>query len=178
VEQLHREHREEVEHLNEEHAEKVASLENDRDARIAAIEARLARELAEAEAQKQALSAAHDEKVADLDVEIDGLKGQIATAQARIADLEGQLAAMTDARNALDRSLAEARDRITGLEADISMLKGDLSDTRKKLDAETNKAKRAFAKWDSDKASLERVKDALAVALQQIEDAENRPIAD
>jgi hypothetical protein len=39
---------------------------------------------------------------------------------------------------------------------------------------ETGRADRATAKWEADKTSLDRAKDALAVALAQIEEAEAR----
>jgi hypothetical protein len=38
------------------------------------------------------------------------------------------------------------------------------------------RAEKAFAKWEQDRIALERAKDALAVVLTQIEDAEGRSI--
>jgi hypothetical protein len=62
------------------------------------------------------------------------------------------------------------------MEIDLSGARGELSDTRNQLDTETARAARAFAKWESDRTSLDKAKDALAVALQQIEDAESRSL--
>ena len=62
------------------------------------------------------------------------------------------------------------------MEIDLSGARGELSDTRRQLDTETARAARAFAKWESDRASLDKAKDALAVALQQIEEAESRSL--
>jgi len=67
---------------------------------------------------------------------------------------------------------------LTALEVDLSSVRGDLQSTQKKLDAETARANRAFAKWDADRASLDRAKDALAVALAQLDEAEARSIQD
>ena len=60
----------------------------------------------------------------------------------------------------------------------LASLRGELADTRKDLARESSRATRAHAKWDADKASLERAKDALAVALSQLDEAEARPITD
>ena len=40
----------------------------------------------------------------------------------------------------------------------------------------TAKATKAATKWDADKQSLERAKDALAIVLSQIEDTEGRTL--
>jgi hypothetical protein len=45
-----------------------------------------------------------------------------------------------------------------------------------RLEAEKARADRAFAKWDADRTSLERAKDAMAIALAEIDEAEARPI--
>jgi hypothetical protein len=47
---------------------------------------------------------------------------------------------------------------------------------QKTLHIETARADRAFSKWDADRTSLERAKDALAVALAELDEAEARPI--
>jgi chromosome segregation ATPase len=74
-------------------------------------------------------------------------------ADAKIAGLEKRLADAESVRSSLDKELAEKLDRLA---------------------AETVRADKAHAKWASDKQSLERAKDALAVALSQIEEAEGR----
>jgi DNA-binding response OmpR family regulator/chromosome segregation ATPase len=182
--------------LKRESEERASALENDRDARVAAIEARLAREVAEVRAVAEAEKAAAGEQLATADREIRDLKEQLASAiaaksasdaanAARISELEQKLAEMTTHRDQLQgelestqRSLGEARDRIGALEGEGARLRGDLDDTRGKLSVETSRANKAFAKWESDKSSLDRAKDALAVALQQIEEAEQRAIGE
>ena len=57
----------------------------------------------------------------------------------------------------------------------MAATRGDLDTTSANLAAEANRLTKARAKWGEDKGALERAKDALAAALSQIEDAENRP---
>ena len=52
----------------------------------------------------------------------------------------------------------------------------DFGETRQKLAAESSRAEKSQAKWEADRQSLERAKDAMAVALSQIEEAEGRPL--
>ena len=63
------------------------------------------------------------------------------------------------------------------LEAEGASTRQELSEAKQKLGTESSRADKAHAKWESDRQSLERAKDALAVALSQIEEAEGRPIS-
>jgi hypothetical protein len=167
--------------------ERVAAVENDRDSRVAALESRMAREIDDVRAVAEAQKAAGDEQLrtlekelADTTQQLEGLreaKGLADTANgARIADLESQLAQTTSTRDEAQKSLAEVRDRVASMEIDLSAARGELADTRSKLDTETARNARALVKWESDKTALDRAKDALAVALQQIEETESRPL--
>ena len=175
--------------LKRETDERVATLENDRDARVAALEARLARELAEGRAVAEAQKAAADEQVARArraarrgargarDAPRGEARRSDSANEARIRELEQTPGARPRGRAIRRRRVsAEARERIAQMEIDLSGARGELSDTRHQLDTETARAARAFAKWESDRTSLDRAKDALAVALQQIEDAESRSL--
>ena len=62
------------------------------------------------------------------------------------------------------------------LEAEGASSRQELGETKQKLSSESSRADKAHAKWESDRQSLERAKDALAVALSQIEEAEARSI--
>jgi CheY-like chemotaxis protein/uncharacterized coiled-coil protein SlyX len=167
--------------------ERVSALENDRDSRVAALEARMAREIDEVRTVAEAQKAAGDEQLRTLEKQLgetlasyEGLReaktvGDVAS-EARIADLEQRLAATTSACDEAQKSLAEARDRIASMEIDLSAARGELADTRGKLDTETARNARALVKWESDKTALERAKDALAVVLQQIEETESRQL--
>jgi CheY-like chemotaxis protein len=162
--------------LGEESAERVKALENDRDARIAVIEARAARELSEA-----------NDKLAKADMDLSATRGELgslreAKAAGEAAHSEAMTAAqmrfaeMTIARDDLATKLTASTGRATALEADLGTTQHDLAEARQRLAGESARAERAHAKWDADRQSLERAKDALAVALAQIEEAEERPI--
>jgi hypothetical protein len=158
------------------HAEKVAALENDRDARLAALESRTSRELAEL-----------GDKLAKADMDLSATRGELAevreakqaaeaASEAAMADLRGRLADVTGARDELDRKYTVATDRIASLEAELASTRLDLGQTKQQLGIESARASKALAKWEADRQSLDRAKDAMAVALAQIEEAEARAV--
>ncbi|HEY1692203.1 MAG TPA: response regulator [Polyangiaceae bacterium] len=177
-----------LEAMRGEHAEKVSALENDRDARLAAIEARATREIAEANDKlakgdmdlsaargelaslresKEAADAAHEAAAADLQKRLTDTT----------ADLGTKLADATSARDDLEKKHGAASDKVVALEAELATARHELGEARQKLAGESSRADKAHAKWDADRQSLERAKDALAVALAQIEEAEGRPLS-
>jgi CheY-like chemotaxis protein/chromosome segregation ATPase len=142
-----------LEALKSELLAKTVEIENDRDARIANLEAKASRELGEA-----------NDKLAKVDVDFSAVRGELESlreskrsgdeaAETKIASLDKKLTETESARAALDKELSEKIDRLA---------------------AETVRADKSHMKWESDKQSLERAKDALAVALSQIEEAEGR----
>jgi DNA-binding response OmpR family regulator/chromosome segregation ATPase len=98
--------------------------------------------------------------------------------EAHLAELQARLSDTATAKGSLEAELASTRDRIAALEVDLSSVRGDLQLTQRRLETQASRADRAFAKWDADRASLERAKDALAVALAKLDEAEARPIQD
>jgi CheY-like chemotaxis protein len=74
-----------------------------------------------------------------------------------------------EAKRALDDA------RIASLEAECAGAQRDLAEVKQRLAVETMRADSAQAKWQADRQSLERAKDALALALAQIEEVEARP---
>ena len=159
-----------------EHAERVTTLENDRDSRLAAVEARASRESSEA-----------NDRQAKLEMDLSATRGELgslreaketgdATYEAAAADLRTRLAAVTAARDELDRKHTTATERAASLEADLASTRQRLGEARDKLASESTRADRAQAKWEADRQSLERAKDAMAIALSQIEEAEGRSI--
>ncbi len=165
-----------LEALRAEHAEKVTALENDRDSRVAALEAKSTREVGEA-----------NDKLAKLDMDASALRGELqslreakeageATSASTIANLEARIAEVQRARDDLAASNTAANDRATTLDATLTSVRDDLVRTREKLESESARAAKAAAKWEADKQSMERAKDALAVVLSQIEDTEGRTL--
>jgi chromosome segregation ATPase len=159
-----------------EHAEKVKGLENDRDSRLAALESRTSRELTEA-----------NDKLAKADMDLSAARGELAEVreakqtgdtvhETAMVDIQKSLSEVTAARDELDKKHATASDRVAALEAELVVSRQDLGETKQKLAAESSRAEKAVAKWEADRQSLERAKDAMAVALSQIEEAEGRPL--
>ncbi len=162
--------------LRAEHGEKVKALENDRDSRVAALEAKAVRDLSEA-----------NDKLAKLDMDASALRGELqslregkalgdAASAASIADLERRLSQVESARNELAEKHAAATDRLASLDAELARITEEFGQTKEKLEGESARAEKAATKWEADKQSLERAKDALAVALAQIEDTEARTL--
>jgi chromosome segregation ATPase len=165
-----------LEALRGEHAEKVKGIENDRDSRLAAVESRMSRDLSEA-----------NDRFAKADMDLSAARGELAEVreakqtgdaahEAAMADVQKRLSEVTTARDELDRKHASASDRVAALEAELVVARQDLGETKQKLATESARAERAQAKWEADRQSLERAKDAMAVALSQIEEAEGRPL--
>jgi chromosome segregation ATPase len=142
-----------IEGLKAEHAEKVSALENDRDARIATLESKAGRELGEA-----------NERLAKLEAELSGVRGELDALRETKGEDDTKYAA----------KLAELEKAVVEVTAVRADLETKVSERDAKLSAETGRADRAQAKWEADKQSLDRAKDALAVALAQIEEAEGR----
>jgi CheY-like chemotaxis protein/chromosome segregation ATPase len=165
--------------------ERVADLERDRDQRIAAAEHDAAERVTAAERDRDQriadLERSRDEMVAMMRAEIAKLneekQHENAINSARISELEQRVAELTSARDTLERELATAKDRIVVLEAETAALRTELAESKAAHARESARADKAYAKWEGDRAALERAKDALAVVLAQIEDAEGRSIS-
>jgi CheY-like chemotaxis protein len=162
--------------LRAEHEEKTRSLENDRDARLAAVEARASRELGEAHDRAAQLETNLSSTRGELDSLHEAMAAEQAEVAAKIAELERRLTEAQTARDDFGTRLAATTERAVTLEAELAGVSRELGDTKEKLTSETARAEKAHAKWEADRQSLERAKDAMAVALSQIEEAEGRPI--
>ena len=156
---------------------------------VAAVEARAAAQLADARAVAAAEKAASSDHISGLERELGDMstrradleeakRASDAANESKITDLSDRLSQATAARDALEKGLAEARDRIATLEVDLSAVRGDLQDTKMRLELENRRLEKAVSKWDADRGTLERAKDALAVALAQIDEIEGRQISD
>ncbi|MBK6692637.1 MAG: response regulator [Myxococcales bacterium] len=165
--------------LQASHGAMVEELESDRDERLL----RMTRETDEL----RATATSGQQRIASLETEVARTTDAFATLAiqkreadtqnaARITALESELAAAAQRQGDVDRELLGARERIATLENDLGDVKTELDALKRRLSFETGRANRAFAKWEEDRVSLDRAKDALAMVLAQIEDAEARSI--
>lgn len=158
------------------HAEELRTVGEDRDARIAALESRMSREIAEA---REVTAAAEADAIAvrnELQALGERKRAADAASQGRIGELEQRLAELQGARDALDQGLAAASDRATALQSELESLRRELGEAKDRVASEILRNDQNRAKWDADRQSLDRSKDALAVALAQIEEVEGRPL--
>jgi CheY-like chemotaxis protein/chromosome segregation ATPase len=164
-----------LESARAEHAQAMRGLNDERNAHIAALEEQIAHDREHAQ-----------EVVTHLEGELAGVRDELrqlverkqaedAASAATVAELGQALEESRAARASLEEQLASAADRVATLERELHTLRESLSEARERLETEASRADRVRAKWDADRQSLERAKDALAIALSQIEDAENRP---
>src|SRR5262249_30819411 len=96
---------------------------------------------------------------------------------AAMGDVQRRLSEVTELRDDLAKKHLAVSERAAALEADLASARTELGETKSRLVGESSRAGKGQAKWEADRQSLERAKDALAVALAQIEEAEGRPIS-
>ncbi len=178
--------------------DRISELSRERDAKVAEMTNTLAdlraeneRALADAEARRQSdvaettqtleaklaatiadLTAKADKQRDDLTAQLDGARAELDRIakeldgeRHRVSLLQDEVQSRSTAVEGLNSKLGDAHGRISSLES-------DLASTRAKLDEESSRARRAHEKWERDRVSLERAKDALAEALTRIEEAE------
>jgi chromosome segregation ATPase len=159
--------------LRAQHGAELKAMEEERDRKLAAAEA----------TASGALNDAHT-RIADAEMELSAVRGELQSLavarnaaeeahQARLADAERRL---VDTQNSLEMQLTAALERIGTLENQLETARRELMDASDRLAAERLRADRVRAKAEADRQSLERAKDALAIALSQIEETE-APIA-
>lgn len=169
--------------LQREHSVRLGEVERDRDERVDALSRELGETRTSAEAartQAEGRIAALESDYANTRAELDALiqiKDETdASNIARITDLDERLSTSTAKREEVERDLLSVRNRASTLESEVSELRSELDALKRRLAFESGRADRAFAKWEADRLSLDRAKDALALVLTQIEDAEGRAI--
>lgn len=92
--------------------------------------------------------------------------------------LQAELGAELAAAQSRAAELSHERDQLrTELAATRESLGTELGETRSALKDEQERNRNAVSKWEQDRGSLERAKDALAAALAQIEETEGRPLS-
>jgi CheY-like chemotaxis protein len=201
-EQLTEEYNDRLAATRREHETALAALHKDREEKLAQavaevegrergvreqMEAAHSDEVRALEENSAAEIGAANDKLAKRDMDLSAARGELAAlreakstedaaAAARATELEKGLSEALARTDELEKRCASAGERITALETESEAVRQDLEQTRQRLGGETSRADRAVAKWDADRQSLERAKDALAFVLSQIEEAEGRAI--
>ncbi|MDP8999098.1 MAG: response regulator [Myxococcota bacterium] len=85
-----------------------------------------------------------------------------------------ELTTLRQGKDEIESKMAVAEARIASVEAEVAAARRELIEAKQRLMGESARADKSEAKWHADRESLERAKDALAVALAQIEEAEQR----
>lgn len=170
-------------------ADREAELVAEHEDRLASLYRANEEARAELQAEHTAVRTELEGKVSELQALLDEARSAYAaletakqeaeeTRDGRIAALSADLAKESEARAQLASDLDEARNRITELEGAWAITRADLADAREKLTHQTERAERAYAKWEADRGSLARAKEALATVLAQIEETEGRTLPD
>lgn len=138
-------------------------------------EAEMARARADADRHEQTalddLRLALEAKAAH---EIGEVEGRAAKLGQDLSSSRQETEFLRHAKGELESKLTVDAARIATLETELSAAQRDLTDVKQRLASESTRADSAQAKWQADRQSLERAKDALALALAQIEEVEAR----
>jgi CheY-like chemotaxis protein len=99
-----------------------------------------------------------------------------ARASVEAAAARDEAASLRQAKDDLESKLVATESRLGVVEAELGAGREELTEARHKLAAQSARLDKARAKWQADRQSLERAKDALAIALAQIEEAEEHEV--
>jgi CheY-like chemotaxis protein/predicted nucleic acid-binding Zn-ribbon protein len=148
---------------------RIGELESqvrDRDGKIGDLESRIR--------EKDERSGGLEDDLRAARARIDEVEGEKKERDTRIRDLESSLAKMIMDRDALVDAKRELSEKSSDLEAKLGATLEKLEHAEASLAAELDRGKKNQTKWDQDKASLDRAKNALAAVLLQIEEVETR----
>ncbi len=124
-----------------------------------------------------------DDQIAVLHAEIDQYRSELKQANSHVSEHEQTIASLESslhvARGDLEqvnRTLEIRDERLSTLEAELTHQRNETLNTLESLSAERQRLAQALDKWNEDQSSLERIKDALAAALVQVESIEQRTL--
>jgi chromosome segregation ATPase len=166
--------------LKAEHSQTLADAEKAATARHEEEKAKL---LAEHDAKISEGEAAHGEtldKLRSAEASLERLGEEKAQSEAsrdaRIAALEKEAGEKGRDIEAAKRTVEELDAKLAAAEANLAATREELREALAGLGSERSKTDKAQSKWNNDKASLERAKDALAAALAQLDEIESRKL--
>jgi CheY-like chemotaxis protein len=125
------------------------------------------------ETQRNELDASFEAEKAEL---AEKHKREQGETNARAADLAADLSTRTEEREVLARQVAQLNQKMGPLETELAAVKTELAATKAKLAEQSQKLETAISKWAANRTSFEQAKDAIAAAVAQIEEAEQRGV--
>jgi CheY-like chemotaxis protein len=135
------------------------------------------------QSEKDAAERQRDERIANLQNEIDRCHSELEQAGHRIGEREQSIASLESLLHAVrgdleqvNRNLEIREERIGILEVELAQQRNETLTTLENLSAERQRLAQALDKWNEDQASLERIKDALAAVLAQVDSIEERSL--
>ncbi|MGA2448812.1 MAG: response regulator [Polyangiaceae bacterium] len=173
-----------LETVRSEHGERVSVMQAEAQREMDAAREQIARLESEGATQRGSLAEAH-ERVGRLDMDVAAMRSELSALRdekssadaahaAELSEVRGQLKEATQRHSEAERAAAELRAAIAMLEGRLASAHSEVEAIRQLQAEAASRADRARAKWDADRQSLDRAKDALAAALLQIEEAEGR----
>jgi len=142
-----------------------------------------AQALAQAQSERDAVERQLETRIDGLrqelerrNAELSGAREEIRQREERIAQLEGTIEHL---RGDLEQSAALVRAReesLAKLQTELGQQKVETTEALDLLSTERRRLRSATEKWNEDRRNLERVKDALAAALVQVETIEARTL--
>ena len=124
-----------------------------------------------------------DDRVAQLQAEVDRIRADLERAKNEvnerdqsIANLEATLQKVCGDLEQGNHTIEIRDERIGTLENELALQRNETLSTLESLSAERRRLAQALDKWNDDQATLERIKDALAAALVQVEAIEQRTL--
>jgi CheY-like chemotaxis protein len=157
-----------LEHARRDHEAQLAAARGEWEAELARAKGEAERhEQAALDELRTALQARGAREIGEANDKAAKLGQELVIARQEADSLRG-------AKGELESKMTVGEARIAVLEAELAGAHRELADVKQRLVGESARADKAQAKWQADRQSLERAKDALAIALAQIEEAEAR----
>ena len=139
--------------------------------------------LGQLQSEKDQSERGFDARIQDLQKELESTSGELARSRQETQQRDERIASQDASLNAVRRELEQANslvsmreESIANLQRELGVQKEETSEALDQLSAERHRLKVAVDKWNEDRGSLERVKDALAAALIQVEVIETRSL--
>jgi len=170
--------------LGQEHDRRLAALYRSNEEEQNRLKGELTKAAEEAETLRARLAERErelgEQRQQELDAQKTELEGkhaeQMRLAETQATDLRNELASRIEERDETTRELAQKKESLGKLEAELHDAMAELSTTKEKLAEQARRVETATQRWEQNRASLEQAKDALAAAVAQIEEAEARGV--